>query len=216
MKIEKHKFEKTFPYITYIPENISKNPALIIHLHGAGERGDGNDELDKVLKHGLPTIVNDDNLKDAILVMPQCPKETFWVARIESLKSFIDEIIIKYFIDTTRVYLCGLSMGGFGTWYTAMAYPDMFAAIAPCCGGGMAWNAKVLKMPIWTFHGMEDTTVSPSQTIEMITALKNINPDLKYDLYDGIGHNSWQKAFSPELLKWMLNKRNGYEVNPKV
>lgn len=207
MKVTYNKNEKIFPYIAYIPENISKNPAMIIHLHGAGERGDGKTELDKVLTHGFPNIVDDYNLIDAILIMPQCPKETFWAARVESLKLFIDEMIEKYSVDTNRIYLCGLSMGGFGTWYTAMAYPDMFAAIAPCCGGGMAWNAKVLKMPIWAFHGMKDTVVSPSQTIEMINALKGINQNLKISLYEDLGHNSWSKAFSPELLKWMLNNK---------
>ena len=207
MKVTYNKNKKIFPYIAYIPENISKNPAMIIHLHGAGERGDGKTELDKVLTHGFPNIVDDYNLKDAILIMPQCPKETFWAARVESLKLFIDEMIEKYSVDTNRIYICGLSMGGFGTWYTAMAYPDMFAAIAPCCGGGMAWNAKVLKMPIWAFHGMKDTVVSPSQTIEMVNALKEFNQNLKVSLYEDLGHNSWSKAFSPELLKWMLNNK---------
>ena len=202
-----HNTDDTFAYICYTPEKISKHPALIIQLHGAGERGDGMSELDVVLKHGFANIVNDDNLTDAILVMPQCPKNTFWAAKIESIKRFIDSVTEKYNVDKQRVYLCGLSMGGFGTWYTAMAYPDMFAAIVPCCGGGMAWNAGVLKMPIWAFHGKDDTVVSPNQTIEMINALENNNPELRYDLYDGVGHNSWVKAFSEKTLCWMLSKR---------
>ena len=202
--IKQYDTEKGFPFIAYVPENLSEHPALIVQLHGAGERGNGADVLEKVLIHGFPKVVNDDNLKDCILLMPQCPLDTFWVAKIESLKKFIDKIIEEYSVDTTRIYLCGLSMGGFGTWYTAMAYPDFFAAIAPCCGGGMAWNASVLKMPIWTFHGLDDTEVSPHQTLEMIDALKGINPNFKYDLYEGVGHNSWNKAFSTELLEWML------------
>ncbi len=207
MKIIKD--EGTFPYIAYAPDNLSQNPALIVQLHGAGERGYGKEDLDKVLVHGLSKIVNDDNLKDCILVMPQCPSDSFWAAKVESINKFIDEIVEKYSIDEKRIYLCGLSMGGFGTWYTAMAYPQKFAAIAPCCGGGMAWNAGVLKMPIWTFHGNDDTVVSPNQTREMVDALKNINPNLKYDFYDGVGHNSWDRAFSEELLKWFfLNKNN--------
>lgn len=205
MKIVKqYDSEKGFPFIAYVPENLSTYPALIIQLHGAGERGNGADALEKVLVHGFSKVVSDDNLKDCILLMPQCSFDTFWVAKIESLKTFIDEIIDEYSIDTNRIYLCGLSMGGFGTWYTAMAYPELFAAIAPCCGGGMAWNASVLKMPIWTFHGTEDRVVSPHQTVEMIDALKDVNPSFKYHLYEGIGHNSWDRAFSPELLEWML------------
>ena len=198
-----------FPYIAYVPDNISSHPALLIQLHGAGERGDGGDDLEKVLVHGFSKIVTDENLDDCILIMPQCPTGTFWVAKIESLKAFIDEAILKFSIDTTRIYLCGLSMGGYGTWYTAMAYPELFAAIAPCCGGGMPWNASVLNMHIWAFHGLKDTVVSPTQTIEMVEKLKNINPNLKYDLYEGVGHDSWNKAFSEETLNWILSINKG-------
>ena len=198
--------ENIFPYIAYIPDNISSHPALMIQLHGAGERGSGGADLEKVLVHGFSKIANDDNLKDCVLIMPQCPDDTFWVARIESVKKFIDEMITKYSVDTSRVYICGLSMGGFGTWYTAMAYPELFAAIAPCCGGGMAWNAQTLQMPIWTFHGLNDTVVSPNHTIEMVEALKNTNLNLKYDLYEGVGHDSWNKAFSEQTLNWILSQ----------
>ena len=83
----------------------------------------------------------------------------------------------------------------------------LFAAIAPCCGGGMAWNAAVLKMPVWAFHGLEDTLVSPRHTAEMVEALKPINPHLRYDLYEGVGHDSWNRAFSEETLRWILSQR---------
>ncbi len=199
--------ETVFPYLAYMPERISARPALIIQLHGAGERGNGGADLDKVSSLGFPTVVTDDNLQDCILVMPQCPTDTFWVAKIESIKRFIDEMIARYSADTSRVYLCGLSMGGFGTWYTAMAYPETFAAILPCCGGGMAWNAGVLKMPIWTFHGLKDKTVSPSQTREMVDALEGKNPNLKYDFLEGVGHDSWGRAFTEETLAWMLAQK---------
>ena len=198
--------EALFPYIAYIPDSITERPALIIQLHGAGERGNGGDALDKVLVHGFSHVVTDENLADCILVMPQCPEDSFWVAKIESLKNFIDWLIETYCADTKRIYLCGLSMGGFGTWYTATAYPDLFAAIAPCCGGGMAWHAGALKMPIWAFHGKEDTTVSPNQTLEMMEKLLPINPNARFTLYDGVGHDSWTKAFSEELLRWLLSQ----------
>ncbi len=197
--------ETVFPYIAYIPDAVSSAPALLIQLHGAGERGAGGEDLNKVLVHGFSKIVNDENLKDTILIMPQCPTDSFWAARVESIKMFIDKIVDEFSIDTSRIYLCGLSMGGFGTWYAAMAYPKLFAAIAPCCGGGMAWNAHVLKMPIWAFHGLEDKEVSPRHTIEMVEKLKELNADIKYDLYEGVGHNSWDKAFSIELLEWFYS-----------
>ncbi len=208
MKIIKETNNKFgFPYIAYISEEISEHPALIIQLHGAGERGSSAEELDKVTVHGFTKVINDNNFKDCVLLMPQCSPETFWVAKIESLKKFIDNITSEYSVDEKRIYLCGLSMGGFGTWYTAMAYPSLFAAIAPCCGGGMAWNAGVLKMPIWAFHGKKDSVVSVNHSIEMIDKLKNTNPELKYSLYDGVDHNSWDRAFSEKLLQWLLSKK---------
>lgn len=199
--------ESIFPYIAYIPDNISPNPALLIQLHGAGERGNGGSDLDSVLIHGFSKIATDENLKDCILVMPQCPSGTFWVAKIESFRRFIDQLMEEFSSDPNRVYLCGLSMGGFGTWYTAMAYPSLFAALVPCCGGGMAWYASVLKMPIWAFHGLADDTVSPSQTLEMVEALKGKNENLKYNLFEGVGHNSWNNAFTEETLSWLLAQR---------
>ena len=205
--IRQESYDSFFPYIAYVPDNLSDHPALLIQLHGAGERGNGGSDVDKVLVHGFSKIVNDDNLGDSILIMPQCPLNSFWAAKVESIKKFIDEMTVEFSADTNRIYLCGLSMGGFGTWYTAMAYPELFAAIAPCCGGGMAWNAGVLKMPIWTFHGLADDVVSPNHTIEMIEALKGKNLNLKYDLYEGVGHDSWNKAFSEQTLNWILSHK---------
>ena len=196
-----------FPFIAYIPDHISDRPALLLQLHGAGERGDAPEELDLVLVHGFSKVVTDENFSDCILVMPQCPADSFWVAKIESLRTFIEHIIFAYSVDRSRIYLCGLSMGGYGTWYTAMAYPDLFAAIAPCCGGGMAWNAGVLTMPVWAFHGAKDTTVSPFQTREMAAVLQDRNPEFRCTIYEGVGHDSWTKALSEELLRWFLSHR---------
>ncbi len=196
-----------FPFVAYIPEQITARPALIFQLHGAGERGCGGEELDRVLIHGFSNVVSDENLQDCILVMPQCPADTFWAARVESIKAFVDQMIAKFHADPNRIYLCGLSMGGFGTWYTAMAYPSLFAAIAPCCGGGMAWNAEVLTMPVWAFHGLKDRVVDPRHTIEMAEKLEKCNPHFKCSLYEGVGHDSWVRAFSAETLAWLLAQK---------
>lgn len=206
MKIIKHRdAQSVFPYIAYLPETLSDHPALIIQLHGAGERGNGGDDLEKVLVHGLSKTGNEDNLKDCILIMPQCPTNTFWAARVESIRKFIDLIVEEYSIDPARIYLCGLSMGGYGTWFTAMAYPELFAAIAPCCGGGMAWYASELKMPVWAFHGAEDTVVFPHSSIEMVEEMRAHGLNVKFDLYEGVGHNAWERAFTGELIEWFLS-----------
>lgn len=208
MKIIRHEgFDEVLPYIAYVPDNLSDSPALLIQLHGAGERGNGENELDRVLVHGFSKIANEDNLKDCVLVMPQCAEGSFWVAKIESIKCFIEQMMQKFSADARRIFLCGISMGGFGTWHAAMAYPEMFAAIAPCCGGGMAWNAGRITMPVWAFHGLNDKVVSPSQTIEMVEALKGVNPNVKCDLYEGVGHDSWNRAFSEETLAWILSNK---------
>ena len=203
VKLEGKEF--IFPYIAYIPDTISDNPAMLLHLHGAGERGNGGEELDKVTVWGFPKVVNDENLKDCILIMPQCPSDTFWAARVESIRSFIDIMIEKYSIDQDRIYLCGLSMGGYGTWYTAMAYPNLFAAIAPCCGGGMPWNSNVLRMPVFAFHGDIDDCVSVNETLSMVEAMRKYGLDPVCTIYEGVGHNSWERAFSPELLEKLLS-----------
>ncbi len=196
-----------FPYIAYISDDASENPAMIIQLHGAGERGEGGDDLDKVLVHGFSNIMPCSEFHDCILIMPQCPGNSFWAAKVESMKNFIDKMAEVYSADKSRIYLTGLSMGGFGTWYTSMAYPDMFAAIAPCCGGGMPWNASVLTMPVLAFHGDCDNVVFPSNTIDMIESLRKTNNNVRFDLYEGVGHDSWDRAYSLELMKWLLEQR---------
>lgn len=208
MKIVKQEdSKKFFPYIACIPERVSSHPGLLIQLHGSGERGNGGVELDRVAKHGFSNTVNDSNFQDCILILPQCPEDTFWVAKIESLGAFVRQMIREYAADPDRVYLCGLSMGGYGTWYTAMAYPELFAAIAPCCGGGMEWNAEVLTMPVWAFHGMLDPEVSPQRTIDMVEQLKKTNPHVKCDLYEDVAHDSWKRAFTEPTLRWLLAQK---------
>ena len=95
--------ENIFPFIAYIPDNIGSSPAIIIQLHGAGERGNGGSDTDKVLVHGFSKIVNDENLKDSGVVMPQCPLNSVWAAKVESIKRFIDEMILKFSADKSRV-----------------------------------------------------------------------------------------------------------------
>ena len=132
MKISRHPAgEALLPYIAYIPDHISDHPAMIVQLHGAGERGNGDSQLDLVLVNGFPKIVTDENLKDCILVMPQCPEDTFWIGKIESILALIQQMAKTYRVDPSRIYLCGISMGAFATWFTAVIRPSLFAAIAP-------------------------------------------------------------------------------------
>ena len=203
---KEHREEKwVFPFVEYSPSVVKGSLPIIIQLHGAGERGDGSD-LSLVDVHGFSKVIKDGEY-ECLFIMPQCPSDSFWAARVESIAKFIDQLKAEYDIDEDRVYLTGLSMGGYGTWYTAMAYPNTFAAIAPICGGGMAWNAKTLKMPIWAFHGVDDNAVSVTQSDEMVEAIRKKEGDVKYTRMDGVGHNVWIYAYNDELYNWFMSKK---------
>ena len=210
LRVEHREDEWKFPFVEYSPENSNtpegKKLPLIIQLHGAGERGNGEDELCRVDVHGFSKIIADEDV-ECIFVMPQCPLDSFWAARVESILAFIEQLKQEFNVDEDRVYLTGLSMGGFGTWFTAMANPNLFAAIAPVCGGGMGWCARTLKMPVWVFHGSEDKTVDPFYSDDMVTALRKADADVTYSKIDGVGHNVWNNAYNKELLDWLLSKK---------
>ena len=196
-----------FPFILYLPETEPKNCPVIVQLHGAGEVGDGHEELIRVETHGISKLIQKGEEYPCMIVMPQCPTESFWAAEIPNIYAFINRLVETYSVDSGRIYLTGLSMGGFGTWYAAMAAPERFAAIAPVCGGGMAWNAGVLTMPVWAFHGAEDTSVDVFHSDDMVAGMEKCKLDVRYSRYDGVGHDVWKKTYDEELLNWMLSHR---------
>ena len=208
-RIEHREPEWAFPFIEYSCEKTDKKLPLILQLHGAGERGSGQDDLSKVEIHGFAKMFLEKDV-ECILIMPQCPADTFWAARVESILKFIDQLKEFYPIDEDRIFLTGLSMGGFGTWFTAMAKPSLFAAIAPVCGGGMPWNADVLNMPIWAFHGTEDKVVLPHNTEDMVEKLLELGKDVIYTRLEGVEHNAWTYAYQEELLQWFLSKKRDF------
>ncbi len=199
--------EWKFSFVAYVPEEKTAKMPLVIQLHGAGERGD---DLSLMDVHGFSHLLKEKDYP-CLFVMPQCPKDTFWVARVESIVTFIDQLKAVFPVDENRVYLTGLSMGGYGTWYTAMARPDLFAAIAPMCGGGMAWNASVLTMPVWAFHGADDASVSVNQSDEMVEQMQRHGLSVKYTRMDGVAHNGRQYGYNDQLIQWLLSHTKGEE-----
>ena len=191
-----------FPFISYTPEKTAGKLPLILQLHGAGERGEGGEDLKRVEIHGFPKLMGEEY--PCLFVFPQCPRDSFWAARVESILAFIEQLKQEFDIDESRIYLTGLSMGGYGTWYTAMAKPSLFAAIVPVCGGGMAWNSGVLNMPIRVYHGAADSTVSPRCSDEMVEKLQSLGKNVTYFRPEGVGHKVWELAYTPELVEWLL------------
>lgn len=198
-----------FPFVMYTPNEMKDNLPIIIQLHGAGEVGFGKEDLSKVDIHGFSKMIMNGEEYPCAFVLPQCRPESFWVVEINNLHDFIINLQKEFNFDVNRTYLTGLSMGGYGTWYTSLRYPDLFAAIAPVCGGGMVWKAGALNMPVWAFHGTEDGVVYPSESLNMINKIRaegqNKN-EVKLTILDGVGHNAWEKSYTKELFNWLCSK----------
>ena len=210
---EKH-FEKEITvkakldYLLFLPDgyaNSDKPWPLILFLHGAGESGH---DLAKVKIHGPPKIVESKTDFPFIVVSPQSPGRGW---NPDALKGLLDDILANYRVDHDRVYLTGLSMGGYGAWTLAAAYPDYFAAVVPICGGGDPAEATKLKdLPIWVFHGAKDEAVPLRRSQEMVDALKAAGSDVKFTVYPDAHHDSWTETYdNPELYKWLMSHQRG-------
>ena len=200
-QFENKRVEK-FNYLLHTVENQEKLP-LIISLHGAGERGD---EFDKLYVHGIPKYINRGLNVDAIVAAPQCPNGWIWNNLTVELKEFIDYIVSEYNVDTDRITITGLSMGGYGTWEMIVSYPEFFAAAAPICGGGVSWRVgAAVKTPVWAFHGDIDQTVPINNSMEMCDRLKASGGNVKFTIFHNIAHNSWEPAYEDtNVINWLL------------
>jgi predicted peptidase len=196
-------------YLLYLPKDYGKDPTqkwpVLVFLHGSGESGA---DLEKVKVHGPPKLIAQGKDLPFIVVSPQAPVFPRRGWDVETLNALLDDVLAKYATDTSRVYLTGLSMGGYGTWAWATANPERFAAIAPICGGGQPrQGARALRnMPTWVFHGGKDTTVPLQESQDMVDALKKAGaPEVKLTIYPEAGHDSWTATYdNPELFTWLL------------
>ncbi len=206
-----------------VPESGTKIP-LLVFMHGAGERGDDNSAQ---LKHGISDIV--DYLKQhdqpLLLLAPQVPRENKWVdypwdksgfsmpenpsETMALMFELFDRLLTEYPVDADRIYICGLSMGGYGTWDLLMRKPDFAAAAIPICGGGdPAHIDRISHIPIWVFHGARDNVVPPARSREMVKALRGAGGKPGYTEYPDTGHDSWSPTFSDEkVLQWLFEQR---------
>ena len=201
-------------YLVYLPTDYDaksrKRWPLMMFLHGAGERGTN---VQRVAIHGPLSLVRQGTNFPFIIVAPLCPEGQQW--ENEPLLKLLDQVSRKYAVDTNRVYLTGLSMGGYGTWKLALACPEKFAAIAPICGGasmievllGTRDNRNALKdLPIWAFHGAKDNVVPPGESERVVNALKKQGVrEVKLTVYPEAWHDSWKPAYDdPALYDWLL------------
>jgi predicted peptidase len=214
------------PYRVLAPAKLdpaAKYP-LVIFLHGAGERGSDNK---KQLVHGMNDFASDEIMAKypAFVIAPQCPEGQKWVdidwsaeshqmpAKPSEAMASVFDLIDSYLktkpIDPKRIYITGLSMGGYGTWDAIQRRPELFAAAVPICGGGDPILAKQIQVvPIWAFHGDKDEAVKVERSRQMIEALKDVGAEPKYTEYKGVGHDSWTKTYKdPAVYEWMFAQR---------
>jgi predicted peptidase len=194
------------PYLLTTPSDFdpkTEHLPLILFLHGAGERGVGEQKLSV---HGIPRYFGanaDYGAHRVITLSPQCPEGEVWIHLTALVKALLDDVVKTYGADPDRLSVTGISMGGFGTWDLLCSYPDTFAAAAPICGGGMSWNIHT-KTPVRAFHGDADGSVPLKNSLEMVDALNAHGGHADLTIYHGCGHNSWTRSYEQtDLIAWL-------------
>jgi predicted peptidase len=217
-----HRITVRADYLLFLPKgyeaNSDKRWPLILFLHGAGERGTNVWQVDI---HGPAKYIAEHPEFPFILVSPQCPAGEAWSNEV--VLELLNEVSASHKVDSQRVYLTGLSMGGFGTWDLAVMHPEKFAAVAPICGGGEVLHVLLAKLgyatperkaalkglPVWAFHGARDNIVPPTESERMVRALKDLGAgEVKLTVYPEATHNSWAQTYSnPEFYQWLLEHK---------
>lgn len=200
-----------------------KSYPLVLFLHGAGKRGNDNEAQ---LKWGVTRFAEKEMMEKhpAIVIAPQVPENEFWAHlnwRQSDLKTeaeprlplalslqVVDLISGEYSVDTDRIYITGLSMGGFGTWDAIIRHPDKFAAALPICGGGDISKAdQIAHLPIWNFHGALDQVVPADLSRSMMQAIRTAGGTPGYTEYPHVGHDSWIPAYNDDyVLDWLFSQ----------
>lgn len=194
-----------YNYLLHIPEDYDKDPnkkwPVIFYLHGRHASGKNLESLER---YGLPYYLLKGKKIDFIVVSPQCPWEKNWSSE-DWFNPVYDEVATKLRVDSNRIYLMGMSMGGFGTWALANRMPDRFAAISPMCGGAdVKWADHLSKIPTWVFHGTADCQIPISRSEVMVKALEKINPNVIFTRLVKQGHDISKQFNNDNLYEWLL------------
>lgn len=178
---------------------------MIIYLHGGSQRGK---DLNKLKAYGLPYLIDKGNNYDFIIVSPQCPDNKYWTG-INWFDSLYNDLNLKYRIDKNRIYVTGISMGGFGAWQAAMDYPEKIAAIVPLCGGcnDSIDICRINKVPVWTFHGTADFIININETERLVNRLQKCNGNVKFTRLDNAGHGIQDIYEKPEIYDWLKKQK---------
>jgi predicted peptidase len=204
------KLKVKYSYLLSLPDGYEttadKTWPLIVFLHGKGERGSN---LELLKKHGPPKLIAAGKDLGAIVASLQCPDTEVWSPH--GVKAVTDHLASTLRVDKSRIYLTGLSMGGFGTLETATEYPDTYAAIAPICGGAGIRNIladRLKTTPVWIFHGDADPVVSPDYSKRFYDALIKAGAPAKLTMYPGVTHDSWTATYdNPEFWEWLMAQK---------
>ncbi len=199
---------KELDYVLRLPKTFNENEKypLVFYIHGAGGRGRN---IGLIAEHPF-MIETAAVLSEVVSIAPQCYADS-WFDIFEQLQDFIKTAMELPYVDPSRVYIMGASMGAYTTWQLLMAHPDWFAAAVPICGGGMHWNAARLKnIPIWAFHGDIDPTVLPEESKKMVDAVNKCGGNAKLTIWENTAHNAWIPAFRHEpLWQWLFAQKKG-------
>jgi|SRR5687767_8296470 len=222
---------RSYPYVVYVPREWTPDRSwpVVLFLHGAGERG--SDGRRQMQIGAAAAIRSSPERVPALVVLPQAPAEERWIGPpADAAMQALEEVVREFRGDRDRIYLTGLSLGGFGTWHLALANSGVFAALVPVCGGIVpngsapsvrqspltaaapdpyAFTAERLRsLPIWMFHGSEDTVIRASESRKMHEALRAAGADVQYTELEGVGHNAWDRAYgNAEMWKWLFSQQ---------
>lgn len=190
-----------------IPEGRGPWP-LVVFLHGAGERGSDNISQLRYLPESMATGTHPD-WPHCVILAPQCPALSSWREHMAAIESIVGQWRADPRIDCRRVYLTGLSMGGFGAWELSARQPQWFSAVVPICGGGDVGTVeRLIHVPIWAVHGSEDHIVPVDASRRLVEAIREAGGNVRYTELEGVGHDSWLPIYRGELdvLAWMFRQ----------
>lgn len=178
----------------------------LLYLHGSQERGSN---LHALTQTGIPALIERGRNLPFVTIAPQCPEGRMWGQLTGGLLDLLDHVVPQASIHPERLYVTGISMGGFGTFQLAATAPQRFAAMAPICGGGdPTWAERLKELPSWVFHGTKDTRVPSDESKRMVSALQQVGAPVRFTLYEDLGHDCWTRTYDYlELYSWMLGQR---------